>query len=493
MTPRPKTLGKLARNSALLLTCGRMVTRVLAVIQLVIFYQIQGRADTGVIGIGLAALATVDVFSQFGVRKALVQRPGDIDAFLPMGYTAEIIRGLLVGAVLFTLAPAIADWFNSEEAENVLKAFAIIPAVRGVTSISLVKLERALDFRRLVFLDLAGPIVDFIVTIVCLVTYPSVYALVWGKIAGSACSSIVSHLIVIDRIRPGWNLSFFWELNRFGRWVLLTGIIGLLLTRGSDFIAGRFVSTAEFGDLTLATFLAIMPMMEVNNILNRVALPAYAQVQNDITRLRRVFTATFLTATLAIITLMLGIVFAAPGLVYSLRGRDDKEFIWLIQLLAVWGACRALGGATSSVFMACGKPNYVSKYHLLMLVMMAITIVPMTKQAGLLGVGVTLASIGLTAQALRYRLVSRLIECKSSVLYRQTAPAFASALMAYISVYIFEFSTQQAISRSYQILLIPPIGISVFILNILIWNKLTGSMIFTTVRGVLRGRLSIIS
>ena len=115
------------------------------------------------------------------------------------------------------------------------------------------------------------------------------------------------------------------------------------------------------------------------------------------------------SVTTVVVAIMLIIMLSAADLVNLLFDSSWQEMKIVIPLMAIWGACRALGGATSSVFMAVGKPFFASYYHLVMLFMLAVLVYPMTSRGGLIGVSLMLASIGMTVQALRYGLIAKLL------------------------------------------------------------------------------------
>ncbi len=74
---------------------------------------------------------------------------------------------------------------------------------------------------------------------------------------------------------------------------------------------------------------------------------------------------------------------------------------FLLPWIAVWGACRALGAASSVLFQAIGKPAYATVFQFFMLILFAAVVIPSANIWGMHGVVYSLVGIGVTAQVAR--------------------------------------------------------------------------------------------
>ena len=475
---RSEDYGEAAKRGVVVLAVMRIGTRLLAVVQVILFSVTLGVENTGLVGVALTTLVTIEVLSQLGVTKALIQRQGDNKHYFPTAFIAQAVRGVVIAMIIYFSAPIIVLWFNAPEAEPLLRWFAVIPLCRGIVNIAVIEFERKLEFRKVVILDVGSPIVDFVITIVCLLIKPDLYSLVWGKIAGSIWAVVISYLVDTCKWRIGWSWSRFLELHRFGRWIFLNGVIGLVLTRGSDFAVGRWLTISDLGVLTLSSMIAIMPMMELNSVINRVALPAYSRIQKDLSRLRNVFLRTFMAVSTIVVALMLIIILSIKDLVQLFFDASWQQMEMIVPFLAIWGACRALGAATSSVFMAVGKPGYSSLYHLVMLLMMVVFIYPAIKLAGLIGVSIMLATVGLIVQTMRYRLIAKILNCSAYHIYMRALVPFFIAGVCWSIVMVLRGSVQRDLPPQLTIMSTPTIGLILYLIGLLIWQRVSGIPVF---------------
>ena len=178
-------------------------------------------------------------------------------------------------------------------------------------------------------------------------------------------------------------------------------------------------------------------------------------------------------ATVLIVGLMVGIMCGAPDLVSLTLDASFTPLKLVVPILAVWGACRALGGISSSAFMAVGRPACVPIYQLVMLVIIAVCVYPATLEGGVVGVAGMFAVVGLTAQALRYGLVSRILGVPLLMLQVRVATPFLLAAVAVAA----GFGCRAVANVGGNILglvLTPAVGLLIYALGVLAWDRWTG-------------------
>src|SRR6185369_6957925 len=87
------------------LVIGDGANRLSGVVRLVILARVLSPADFGLMGIALVVTRWVEEFSELGLKDALIQKTGDVRPYLDTVWTAQILRGFGIAAVLVTGAP----------------------------------------------------------------------------------------------------------------------------------------------------------------------------------------------------------------------------------------------------------------------------------------------------------------------------------------------------------------------------------------------------
>ncbi len=84
----PEALSKKVVRGGIWLFALRITNRGLGFIRTIILARLLLPADFGLLGIAMLAASTLDAFSQTGFQSALIQKKGDVKAYLDVARTA---------------------------------------------------------------------------------------------------------------------------------------------------------------------------------------------------------------------------------------------------------------------------------------------------------------------------------------------------------------------------------------------------------------------
>jgi len=83
----------------------RIANRLLQFFLTVVLARLLAPDDFGLFGIALLSLVSLDSLTQTGFDLAVIQKDGDIGPYLDSAWTIQILRGVLIAAVLLSTAP----------------------------------------------------------------------------------------------------------------------------------------------------------------------------------------------------------------------------------------------------------------------------------------------------------------------------------------------------------------------------------------------------
>lgn len=385
----------------------RVLENTLRLLRLVIVARMLAPNDFGLFGIALLAMATLETFSQTGFQTALVQKQGDITLYLDTVWTVSIIRGIALFLILFFAAPYIALFFNTPQASLIIRVVGATLCIGGFANSGIVYFQKELEFNKQFFYQLFITVVDFIVVVVVAGVCKNVWALVFGLLAGSIAGLVTSY--VIHPFRPSFRLDVkrTRELLGYGRWIFGSTILVFLITQGDDAFVGKLLGAAVLGLYQMAYRISNMPATEITHVISQVTFPAYAKIQDDVSRLREAYVRVLqLTAFLS---------FPIAGLIFVLAPDFTRIFLgekWLpmvpaMQVLACEGLVRSIAATTGPLFYASGRPKVDTRWQMIRLFIMALLIYPCTIQWGIVGTSlVVLASILLATIGFSYKAIT---------------------------------------------------------------------------------------
>lgn len=428
--------------------------RILQTLSLVVLARLLSPTEFGLFGIATLTLTALKRFSRLGFDTALIQRQEEnVDAYLDTVFTLRIFRGVVVAGIAFLSAPLVAAFFSEPLATPVLRIIALSTLFQSLYNPGTIYFQKDLEFHRVFALSFSSSLTQALVSIVYAILFPTVWALVIGYVAGSFVKLLVSYIIHDYRPRIGFDRQRAGRLINYGKWIYGSSVVSFFYSEGDDIFVGRILGSESLGAYQIAYRLSNAPATEISHTIAKVAMPAYSKIQQDKTDLREGFHRVLRLSTLASIPLGLGIAVVAPVFVPTFLGDQWNVMIVPMQVLALFGVTRSIRTCASPLFRALGNPDYTAKIHAIRLLVMVITIYPLTITFGLAGtalsvlltsvVGIpiaTLWTIRLLDDDLRSLVASIVFPMTGGILMggcalvvRQAVTPIAGAMIGFIS------------------------------------------------------------
>ena len=412
---------------------GKVGSRGLQAIKLVVLARLLVPDDFGLFGIVMLALAAAETFTQTGFQTALIQKQDDTDEYLDTAWTVQVIRGFLLAVALFAAAPLIAWFFDEPRVIPLLQLLSTMEVLRGFTNIGIVYFQKELEFHKQVAYQLISSTVGLAVGIILALILRNVWALVWGSLAGQLTSTALSYGLHPYRARVRLNREQAAELFGFGRWILGNSMVSFLAIKVDQIILGRVLGAPALGIYNMADRIGGLLPTEFMHLTNEVMMPAYAKVQSDSERLGRAFLEVFGTALSIGGPLAAFILLAAPDLVPAILGPEWLSAIVPLQILAVGGFLRCVVGVSSPVFLGTGHPNIQFWKSLIRAAVTLVAIFPLTARYGVAGTALA-GVLGVIALSPLFFLALRIVDVPLAQLAGSALPGLVLTTAAGLGV-----------------------------------------------------------
>ncbi|MBV6509255.1 MAG: hypothetical protein JJLCMIEE_02324 [Acidimicrobiales bacterium] len=354
--PKDRLQGRTAHASVWAVAL-RFSDRGLLMIRTIVLARLLTPEDFGVMGVAVLTLTLVETLSKTGFRSALIQRRDEVDKYLDVAWTVELLRSIFLAGVMVLAAPWIARFFGTPEATGVVRVVAITFVLEGIQNIGTMYFEKDLEFHKRFVLLGGNTLVNLVVSIVAAVMMRSVWALVIGSLAGSLYTTVASYWLHPHRPRLAWRRQRAGELFSYGRWVFLSSILRYVNLNLDDIIVGRVLGVDALGRYRVAYNVSQAPATELSVVVGSVMFPAFSAVQDRPAALRRGFDATLQLVAVFSTPIAIGIVVLGPAFVSVVLGEQWVAISTTLQLLGIWGLLRAVGASTGPLFMALGRPR----------------------------------------------------------------------------------------------------------------------------------------
>jgi O-antigen/teichoic acid export membrane protein len=365
----------------------RIANRLLTLVKTVILARLLLPVQFGIFGIATLALSFLEIVTETGINVFLVQEKSEIKEYLDTAWIVSIGRGILITIFLLLVSPLVAKFFNSPESLPVLLVISIVPFARGFLNPAEARFQKDLLFNKEFWFRLVCLILDSSVAIILALMTHSVFAMVWGLIAGVILELILSWLV----LTPRPSLSFEWEkakriIDR-GKWMTGASIFNYLFTNGDNMTVGKLLGEGPLGIYNVAYKISYLPISEISDVVSRVTFPVYTRISTDYERLKRAFLKTTLVTCLLITIAGIGIYVFAQQIVLIVLGPNWTAAIPVLKVLSIFGVVKGASFVPLSLFLAVNKQEYVTYVTLLGIAGLFIPIIPLTLKYGLIGTG----------------------------------------------------------------------------------------------------------
>lgn len=245
----------------------------------------------GIVAIAFTLISGLAMFSDVGLRQSIVQSERGHDvAFLNTAWAIQILRGLLIWLVALGVCALIAvsdryhqipskSVYAAPELPFVLAALSFSTAIAGFESTKLFEASRSIALGRITGIEIVTQVAGLVCMISWVLVDRSIWALVFGAVLSSMVRTILTHVVL-----PGTRNSWQWnseaarEVIHFGKWILLSSMLGFLVNSGDRLLLGGMVSSTTLGLYSIAYLFVGSVEGVTSKIMSDVAFPTFSEI-----------------------------------------------------------------------------------------------------------------------------------------------------------------------------------------------------------------------
>ncbi len=318
----------------------RWSMRGIGLLSTVILARLLSPEDFGVAAMGMLVIGLLYTFSEFGTSMHLI-RVKELDrAHCDTAWTITLLQHVLIGALIFLLAPIAADYFSEPRVVGVMQVLAVGSIIGGFSSVAVPLIRRELKFDLDFRFSVYKRIIKFAATVTLAFILRDYWALVYGHVIATAAGALLSY--VIHPYRPRFSLERAGEYIRFAGSILPMRAANQLREMAPKMVIGGMGSSMIMGGFTVSYGLATLFTQEIVQPMGRGLFPNYAKLAADKDRLSAVYRKVLGTVTLLALPIGAGVSVVAEDLVAVLLGDQWDIAIPLVQYLAIGGALFAV-------------------------------------------------------------------------------------------------------------------------------------------------------
>ena len=334
---------------------AQILRNLLVVTTTVILARLLSPVDFGLMGMAIAVIAFLELFGEFGIGAAIIQRPNLSNELLSSAFWFNIGLGVLLALLLVGIAPYLAAFFREERLAAILSVLAIALLASRLGGVQRAMLERQLRFAELATIDISATFCGATVGIVSAYLGQGVWSLVFQTIAIAVTTTGLYWTFSSWRPAITFSRSQLRSIMRFSLNLTGSNILNCCARSADNIIIGRYLGAQDLGYYALAYQIMLYPVQHISRVIGRVMFPVMSQMQDDDERLRRA--CLWVVPGVAIITLpmMAGLWAIAAPFVDIVFGPDWGPVAVLLLILAPVGAIQSV--SVTGLFQAKGRTD----------------------------------------------------------------------------------------------------------------------------------------
>jgi PST family polysaccharide transporter len=341
---------------------GRVLKQFFQLAVSVILTRLLTPEDFGLIGMTLVFMGFAGLFDELGLGAAIIQRKEVEERHLSSTFWANACVGLLLMILLAAVSPAIASFFNEPRLRLLVMLLSLNLFIGSLNVVQNAILNRDLDFRRLVTLDISATMLASVCAVFLAYAGYGVYALVWQLILLNVFN--VAFVWATSKWKPSFifDKAAIKELWGFSSNLLGFTILNYWIRTGDNLLIGKFAGPASLGIYTRAYSLMLMPISQVTSNLSGVMFPALSRIQDDKLRIKRIYLQASSVIALITFPMMLGLFVAADVFVLTLFGAKWIDVIPVIRILCFVGLTQSIGTTVGWLYYSQGRTDLMFKW-----------------------------------------------------------------------------------------------------------------------------------
>ncbi|MCC6365701.1 MAG: lipopolysaccharide biosynthesis protein [Bryobacterales bacterium] len=314
--------------------CSQAANFGLRIGSLMVLGRLLDPKDFGLVGMVTAVIGVLNLFKDFGLSTATIQRKTISGEQLSTLFWVNMLVGGVLGLLSLLLAPAIAAFYHEPRLVWVTSVLAVsfLFNAAGVQHSAL--LQRQMRFTAAAVIEIIALVVSIAIGIGMAFAGYKYWAIVGMTVASPLVSTIGVWMATAWVPGPPAKRTELRSMMRFGGTLTLNVLVVYVAYNLEKILLGRFWGASALGIYGRAYQLISIPTDNLNSAAGGVAFSALSRVQDDPSRFRKYFLKGYSLVLGMTIPVTIACALFAGDLIPVILGPKWHEAIPIFRLLA---------------------------------------------------------------------------------------------------------------------------------------------------------------
>lgn len=349
-------------------------------------------------------------------------------------FYANALLAICLYIICYLGAPMICLWLNIAEATVPLRLLSLCLFIEALLGVQRSRLTRKMKFSLLTRINIPAFFLSSILAIYLAFRGLGVMALIYRVIFNGLFQLIFAFKFA--RWIPEGKISIH-KLSKhyiFGYKIMIAGVLNIFYTNVHGLIIGQTISTSALGFFRQGQLLAELPRTTLGKVVDRVSLPMFSDLQDEIQKLRNRSIELMEFSILLIGPIAYFALVTADELIVFLLTDKWADVVPIFQLLCFSAVFSPISNFNNQILKAMGKSNIFLRVSITKKIITTFLLVVSIKW-GLYGILISKVLSDISGMLISFYFNSKVInisfENQLKPLIRSFAIVVISALVSY--------------------------------------------------------------
>ncbi|MDQ8201097.1 lipopolysaccharide biosynthesis protein [Pelagicoccus enzymogenes] len=301
-----------------------------------ILARILGPEEFGLIGMATVITGFLGFFSEFGIIDSIVRKKNHDALDEHTAFWTGIAFSLLTYTAIYFASPLVASFYDTPELTRICRVSSLIFLIGAYGFIPVALEIKKVQYKTLTLLELASTILSGACAIAAAYNGLGVWALVIQLLMRKLATNAGYFLFIKWRPKLSFSRTRFRTMIGFSIHRTANNLITFLTENSDAILIGKMLGPAALGNYTMAFRLTRFPIQKFWSVFGRMLFPAFAEMQDDRSRLRRNYIKITLTGGLLLLPVVAALHYFTDTFVLWTVGEKWLPVSDLIKILSIY-------------------------------------------------------------------------------------------------------------------------------------------------------------
>lgn len=347
-----------------------IVTAVVQILRLSILTRFLDSAAFGIVAILTLILGLTNTFADLGFAAAIMHKQDITRRQFSSLYWIQFSLYVLIYLIISALSLPISKFYNHEELTTLLHIVLLDLIFYGIGRLYETLLLKKFQYKILSIRNIVCCILSLFVAFGFAFKGWGVYSLIFSTLSQTLTLNIWNFVAgqKYIKLKLCYDIKSNINLIKIGLYQTGSQILDYLSTKLDILILGKVLDTSDLGIYSLAKELVTKVYSLTNGIINKVLLPIFSTIQDDLAKVQTYYCRLLQTVGLLNFFLYMFMGVFAAQITNIIYGNGYNAVVPILKILSIWGLFSSIGNPIGNIVVAFGRTDKSFLYTVIRIV-----------------------------------------------------------------------------------------------------------------------------